>query len=84
MPDKSVSFARDIKPLFRPIDIQHMKPGGVLLDDYAYMADAADNHAHARAVYDTLASQSMPPEGPFWTAAQLALFNDWTKGGYQP
>jgi hypothetical protein len=87
MPDKSqvtVSFAKDIKPLFRPIDIQHMNSFGVLLDDYAYMSDATGNHAHAQGVYDTLASQSMPPGGPFWTAAQLTLFTDWMKGGCQP
>jgi hypothetical protein len=46
--DATVSFAKDIKPLLRPIDIQHMKPLGVLLDDYAYMSDATDNHANAQ------------------------------------
>ena len=29
----SVSFATDIKPLFRAIDISHMKPFGVELAD---------------------------------------------------
>lgn len=80
----TVSFVRDIKPLFRAIDIQHMKPSGVLLDDYGYMSDASDNHANAQAVYDQLSSQSMPPGGPFWTTAQLALFTNWMEGGYQP
>jgi hypothetical protein len=31
-----VSFTRDIKPLFRAIDISHMKRAGVALDFYAY------------------------------------------------
>jgi hypothetical protein len=87
MQDKSqgaVSFAEDIKPLFRTIDIQHMKRFGVLLDDYVYMSDATDNHANAQGVYDQLSSQSMPPGGPFWTTAQLALFATWMKGSYQP
>jgi hypothetical protein len=87
MPDKNeaaASFAKDIKPLFRAIDIQHMKPFGVLLDDYAYMSDATNSHANAQGVYDQLSSQSMPPRGPFWTAGQLALFSNWMKGGYQP
>ena len=87
MPDQSqatVSFAKDIKLLFRAIDIQHMKPLGVLLDDYAYMSDATDNHANAQGVYDQLSSQSMPPGGPFWTTAQLAVFTNWMKNGYQP
>jgi hypothetical protein len=87
MPDKSqatVSFAKDIKPLFRTIDIQHMKPLGVLLDDYAYMSDATNDHANAQGVYDQISSQLMPPGGPFWTTAQLALFTNWVTGGYQP
>lgn len=42
-----VSFAKDIKPLFRPIDIDHMKKRGVKLDDFAYMSDPTDNHQHA-------------------------------------
>jgi hypothetical protein len=28
-----VSFARDIRPLFRAVDISHMKSHGVKLDD---------------------------------------------------
>jgi hypothetical protein len=35
-------------------DIEHMKRYGVLLDDYAYMSDAADDRANARAVLNTL------------------------------
>jgi hypothetical protein len=35
----AVSFAADIKPLFRPVDVAHMKPHGVKLDDYQYMSD---------------------------------------------
>jgi len=85
MSDKSsVSFAKDIKPLFRPIDIQHMKPFEVLLDDFNYMADATDSHAHAQSVYTQLSSQSMPPGGPFWSTDQLATFKDWMNGGFQP
>jgi hypothetical protein len=80
----AISFAHDIKPLFRTIDIQHMKPFGVLLDDYAYMSDASDAHAHAQTVLDQLSSQAMPPGGPSWTTAQLALFTSWMQGGYQP
>lgn len=34
-----VSFAKDIRPLFRPVDIAHMKPLGVVLDDYNYISD---------------------------------------------
>jgi hypothetical protein len=27
---------------------------------------------------------TMPPGGPYWTEAQLALFTQWQNGGYQP
>jgi hypothetical protein len=79
-----VSFSRDVKPLFREIDINHMKPHGVHLDDYQYMSDATNNYANARVVQDTLVGQTMPPRCPFWTEAQLSLFDKWRTDGYQP
>jgi hypothetical protein len=80
-----VSFAADIKPLFRAVDIAHMNSFGVKLDDYTYMSDP-DN---ANSVLATLTPSggdppSMPPGGPYWNAAQLALFAQWQKDGYQP
>jgi hypothetical protein len=80
-----ISFAADIKPLFRTMDISHMKPFGVELDDYTYMS----NPDNANSVYATLAPHgaeppSMPPGGPYWTPAQLELFVQWQKDGYQP
>lgn len=80
-----VSYAADIKPLFRAIDISHMQRYGVKLDDYSYMS----NPDNANAVLATLSPQngkpgSMPPGGPYWTEAQLALFTQWQKDGYQP
>jgi hypothetical protein len=80
-----VSFAADIKPLFRVIDISHMKRFGVQLDDYSYMS----NPDNATAVLAALSPHNgepptMPPGGPYWTAEQLALFAQWRKDGYQP
>jgi hypothetical protein len=80
-----ISFARDIRPLFRAVDISHMKPHGVKLDDYTFMSDPD----HANRVLGTLTANegnppAMPPGGPFWTADQLALFAQWQKDGYQP
>src|SRR5205823_8042261 len=85
----AVSFAADILPLFRTVDIQHMKvPSiGVLLDDYSYMSDptgsdpgddpAYPDHAHARLVYCRLTGHCtprMPPGGPYWSPEQLQRF----------
>ena len=80
-----VSFAAHIKPLFRAVDISHMKSFGVNLDDYSYMS----NPDNANAVLATLSPHegeppSMPPGGPYWTPAQLESFAQWQKGGYQP
>ena len=83
MPD--VSFARDIVPLFRPVDIEHMKVRGVELDDYTFMS----NPDNADKVLETLSPHdgkppTMPPGGPYWTSDQLALFAQWQQDGYQP
>ena len=80
-----VSFSADIKPLFRAIDISHMKPFAVVLDNHAYMS----NPDNANNVLATLSPHdgeppSMPPGGPYWTAAQLALFVQWQNDGCQP
>lgn len=84
-----ISFAKDIRRLFRPIDVTHMKPFGVMLDDYTYMSDPANNHQNAEQVQENLSSQNgdppaMPPGGPYWTAEQLAVFTKWRTDGYQP
>jgi hypothetical protein len=80
-----VSFARDIRPLFRDVDILHMERHGIKLDDYTFMSDP-DN---ANKVLEALSPHegdppSMPPRGPYWTADQLALFAQWQNEGYQP
>ena len=80
-----VSFAADIKPLFRDVDVSHMKRFGVELDNYTYISDPAN----ANSVLANLSPQdgeppSMPPGGPYWTADQLALFAQWQKDGYRP
>jgi hypothetical protein len=58
-----VSFSKDVKPMFREVDIDHMKVHGVHLDDYQYMSDATNNCANAQAVQDSLAGQTMPHGG---------------------
>jgi hypothetical protein len=82
-----VSFARNIRPLFRPIDIAHMLPFGVRLGDYAYMADPSGDFRNARSVVAYLLGTHeprMPLGGPFWTDAQLQLYQRWMDDGCQP
>lgn len=80
-----ISFSADIKPLFRDVDISHMKRFNVELDNYTTMS----NPDHANRVLATLSPQdgkppTMPPGGPYWTEEQLALFAQWQKDGYKP
>lgn len=87
MAAEAVSFAKDIRPLFRDVDKQCMSRVGVLLDDYRYMCDPVNNHENAQAVYDSLTGKTtprMPKGGPFWTQAQLDLYAKWMADGYQP
>jgi hypothetical protein len=80
-----VSFAADFNPLFRAVDFSHMKRFSVELD-----ADTnISNPDNANSVQANLSPHdgeppSMPPGGPYWTEAQLALFAQWQNDGYQP
>ncbi|MBV8726087.1 MAG: hypothetical protein JO078_06625 [Candidatus Eremiobacteraeota bacterium] len=76
-----VSFAADIRPLFRQIDIDHMRPRNVHLDDFAFMS----KRENATTVYDFLTGKKepqMPPDEP-WSSEQLDLFNRWMENGCQ-
>ena len=80
-----VSFAADIKPLFRAIDVEHMKRFDVQLDNYSFMSKPEN----ANRVLATLSPHDgkppvMPPGGPYWTSDQLALFAKWQDDGSQP
>lgn len=79
----SRSFERDIRPLFRPIDLKHMSGMGVLLDDYAYMSDAQNAKTVLEYLNGTQQPQ-MPPDGPFWSEEQLNLFSQWLAQGCPP
>jgi hypothetical protein len=86
MSTDTVSFSKQISPLFRDEDVQCMQKFGVLLDDYGYMSDPANSHANAEDVYDRLTGKTtprMPPGGPFWTQSQLELYAKWMSDGYQ-
>jgi hypothetical protein len=79
----TVGFQANILPMFTEMDISHMGRGGVSLNSYPYMS----NPDNAQKVYDQVSSGAMPPgdsgEDP-WSPAQVALFQQWMQGGYQP
>jgi hypothetical protein len=82
----ATSFASDIKPMFRPVDIEHMKSYGVYLDNFSYMSHGENDHGNARTVFDTVVGNppSMPPGGPYWTTEQIALYKKWMDEGFRP
>jgi hypothetical protein len=72
----ALSFAADIRPLFRDGDVACMKPAGVLLDDAAWMCVATN----AGKVLHAVASGKMPPDAP-WGAERVAVFKEWMDAG---
>ena len=75
-------FARDILPLFRPIDIEHMGRVGIHLDQYEYMSV----NKNAERVYGSIAAKRMPPpvEDAAWSQEQVALLRAWIDAGMLP
>ena len=74
----AVSFAKDIRPLFRDdYDVQIMKDVGLDLSSYEEVKAQAAN------IYDRLADGSMPCDGA-WPKEQVALFKQWMDEGTAP
>ena len=72
----ALSFATDIRPLFRDEDIECMKGVGIELGDPAWMYVPAN----AQSVYGAVADGSMPPDDA-WPAERVSLFKKWMDAG---
>jgi hypothetical protein len=71
------SFARDIRPLFRPLDIEHMS----FRFDLSRYEAVRDN---SRVILGRLKAETgsvMPPDAP-WPAERIALFERWMQEGH--
>jgi hypothetical protein len=67
------SFTHDIRPLFRPTDVDAMS--------FAFDLTQYDAvKANAEAIYGRLADGSMPCDGA-WPAERVALFRQWLDEG---
>lgn len=74
----SLSFATDIRPLFRQSpDIEVMQAIGIDLSSYDVV------RTNAEAIYARLEDGSMPCDEA-WPAAQVAKFKQWMDEGMQP
>jgi len=71
--DDTISFAADIKPLFREGDRESMMGS---FDLWSY----ADVAAHADAIADRLRDGTMPCDGA-WPEEQVDLFDEWIDAG---
>jgi len=72
-----LSYAKDIKPLFRTSDIASMKRAGLDLGSYE------DVHATADKILNRLEDGSMPCDGP-WEKNDIDKFRQWVTDGKLP
>jgi len=73
-----VSFATDIRPLFRPKDVSAMKNfGGFDLSKHA------DVSTYAADILERLEAGNMPCDGA-WPEDRVGKFKAWMDGGKQP
>jgi hypothetical protein len=79
-----VSFATQILPLFTPTDVQHMSNFGVMLAQYSYMSQPTNAQNVLNRLIGTAKPIMPPPPAAPWPAADIALFQAWMAGGYQP
>ncbi len=70
----ALSFATDIRPLFRQGDIDCMKDFGFDL------GELADVRMNAASIHERLADKTMPEDGP-WSDADIAKFQQWIDDG---
>jgi hypothetical protein len=77
---RTTSFARDIGPLFRPKDVQHMLFRGVDLRTHDRVREAAA--LILERLRDSEEDQMPPPPDQRWTPAQLELFERWIAEGF--
>jgi hypothetical protein len=73
---QQLSFARDIRPLFRDRDIQSMQSAFDL-------ASYEDVRQHAEAIHATLAAGQMPCDGA-WADEDVQRFRSWLDAGALP
>ena len=73
--DERVSFEEDIKPLFRPTDLESMA-WAFDLSSYDEVKD------HAAAILERLREGSMPCDGT-WPAERIDTFERWITTGMQ-
>ncbi|MSP13811.1 MAG: hypothetical protein EXR62_12755 [Chloroflexi bacterium] len=74
----SLSFAKDIRPLFTNNDVEEMIAiAGFDLSKYGDVKD------RAQSIYERVEDGSMPCDEP-WPAERVATFKSWMESGMTP
>jgi hypothetical protein len=74
--EEQVTFAQDIRPLFRERDIKSMS--------FAFdLSSYQDVRVNAEAIHERLADGSMPCDGR-WPAENVGRFRTWIDNGTPP
>ncbi|HXW77816.1 MAG TPA: hypothetical protein VEJ20_10425 [Candidatus Eremiobacteraceae bacterium] len=77
----SLSFARDIRPMFTEMDVDHMQAFGMDLSSRDEVAEHADH------IYEAVKGKTMPPPNvgePQWTDEMCERFKSWQSQGCPP
>lgn len=77
VPVATLSFAADIRPLFRDMDIAAMKRNGIDLSSYE------DVKKRAQDIYARLTAKEMPCDGP-WNDSHRQKLKEWMESGMEP
>jgi hypothetical protein len=75
-----LSFARDIRPMFTKVDVEHMLDATynhLDLSKYESVKGRADT------IYSMVSFGAMPPDNP-WPKEQVATFKQWMDEGCPP
>jgi hypothetical protein len=78
----ALSYKTDIKPMFTPLDQDHMLNQQGMFDLWSY----DDVKSNASAIYQAVQSGRMPPPGtePRWDSEKVKKFKQWMDEGYPP
>lgn len=78
------SFARDIRPMFRPVDVAHMAKAGMDLTSYAEVQLVAPQIDRAVRADASSGIRMPPPPDAAWPPGYQLVFQQWMAQGMQP
>ncbi len=74
----ALSYANDIRPLFRAMDVEEMKMNGPF-----DLSKVEDVKKHANDIYERVKMGDMPCDAA-WSPDKVQKFKEWVDGGMLP